>query len=102
MIKLSSETLGDEAEALLVFEGLAKLEEKLILDTAITDEERSAFWALEAVLEKSLPVFAADYAALVSSDVKIPNFRRGQLTRRFRQSVRERLITRFKFHQSSC
>ena len=54
-----------EAEALLVFEALSKLDEQKVLDSTITEEERTAFWALEAVLEKSLPVFAPDYLALV-------------------------------------
>ena len=54
-----------KAEALLLFEGLAKLEEKKVLDSTICEEERTAFWALEAVLEKSLPVFAPDYLAQV-------------------------------------
>ena len=31
------------------------------------EEERSAFWALEAVLEKSLPVFSPNYAVLVEA-----------------------------------
>ena len=56
-----------KAEALLLFEGLAKLEEKKLLDAAVCEEERSAFWALEAVLEKSLPVFATDYLAQVEA-----------------------------------
>ena len=54
-----------QAEALLVFEALAKLEEKKLLDVHVSEEERSACWALEAVLEKELPVFAPNYAALV-------------------------------------
>ena len=53
------------AEALLVFEALTKLDEKKILDSAVSEEERTACWALEAVLEKSLPVFSPDYLALV-------------------------------------
>lgn len=53
------------AEALLVFEALVKLDEKKLLDSAITEEERSACWALEAMLEKALPVFSPDYLALV-------------------------------------
>ncbi len=53
------------AEALLVFEALVKLDEKKILDSAMSEEERSACWALEAVLEKALPVFSPDYQALV-------------------------------------
>ena len=53
------------AEALLVFEALAKLEEKKLLDVHVSEEERSACWALEAVLEKVLPVFAPNYAELV-------------------------------------
>ncbi len=54
-----------KAEALLVFEALAKLEEKKLLDVHVSEEERSACWALEAVLEKELPVFAPNYAELV-------------------------------------
>ena len=53
------------AEALLVFEALVKLDEKKLLDSAVSEEERSACWALEAVLEKALPVFSPDYLALV-------------------------------------
>lgn len=53
------------AEALLVFEALAKLDEKRVLDSAVGEEERTACWALEAMLEKALPVFSPDYAALV-------------------------------------
>ena len=53
------------AEALLLFEALAKLEEKKLLDSAVSAEERSACWALEAILEKALPVFSPDYVALV-------------------------------------
>ena len=59
-----------ESEALLLFEGLAKLEEKKVLDSVVSEEERSAFWALEALLEKSLPVFSADYTALVDGAEK--------------------------------
>ena len=40
------------AEALLVFEALIKLGEKKLLDSAVSEEERSACWALEALLEK--------------------------------------------------
>ena len=54
-----------KAEALLVFEALVKLGEKKILDSTVCEEERSACWALEAVLEKTLPVFSPDYLALV-------------------------------------
>ena len=54
-----------KAEALLVFEALVKLDEQKILDSAVCEEERSACWALEAVLEKALPVFSPDYSALV-------------------------------------
>jgi hypothetical protein len=53
------------AEALLVFEALVKLDEKKLLDSAVSEEERSACWALEALLEKALPVFSSDYLALV-------------------------------------
>ncbi len=53
------------SEALLVFEALVKLDEKKLLDSAVSEEERSACWALEAILEKALPVFSADYLALV-------------------------------------
>lgn len=56
-----------EAEALLLLEGLSKLEEKNVLDSIISEEERNAFWALEAVLEKKLPVFSPDYAELVEA-----------------------------------
>lgn len=56
-----------KAEALLIFEGLSKLEEKKLLDTAMSDEERTAFWALEAALEKALPVFSTNYAVLVEA-----------------------------------
>ncbi len=54
-----------QAEALLVFEALAKLEKKKLLDVHVSEEERSACSALEAVLEKELPVFAPNYLALV-------------------------------------
>jgi hypothetical protein len=53
------------AEALLVFEALVKLDEKKVLDSAVSEEERTACWALEAILEKALPVFSPDYSALV-------------------------------------
>jgi len=53
------------AEALLAFEALVKLDEKKLLDTALSEEERSACWALEAMLEKALPVLSPDYLALV-------------------------------------
>lgn len=56
-----------QAEALLLFEALTKLDEQRVLDSAVGEEERTAVWALEAVLEKSLPVFAPDYAALVAA-----------------------------------
>ena len=55
------------AEALLLFEALVKLDEQKILDSAVSEEERSACWALEAVLEKALPVFSPDYATLVEA-----------------------------------
>lgn len=54
-----------KAEALLVFEALVKLDEQKVLDSAVCAEERSACWALEAILEKALPVFNPDYSALV-------------------------------------
>jgi hypothetical protein len=54
-----------KAEALLVFEALAKIEEKKLLDVHVSEEERSACWALEAALEKELPVFAPNYAELI-------------------------------------
>ena len=53
------------AEALLVFEALMKLDDKKLLDSALSEEERSACWALEALLEKELPVFSPDYLAIV-------------------------------------
>jgi hypothetical protein len=58
-------------EALLVFETLVKLDEKKLLDSAVSEEERSACWALEAVLEKSLPVFSRDYSSLVEGAKKV-------------------------------
>ena len=54
-----------KAEALLVFEALVKLDESKVLDSAVSEEERSACWSLEALLEKALPVFSPDYSALV-------------------------------------
>lgn len=53
------------AEVLLVFETLVKLDEKKILNIAVCQEERSACWALEAILEKTLPVLSPEYLALV-------------------------------------
>jgi dihydrofolate reductase len=56
-----------KAQALLLYKGLHRLEEKNLLESTLPNEEQHAFRALEAALNKNLPVFDPDYRNLVAA-----------------------------------
>lgn len=56
-----------KAKALLLYEGLLKLEELDLPGAILSAGEVDAFWTVEAALDKALPVFASDYAAQVAA-----------------------------------